>query len=166
MRTESIPTMKKIGELLLESGAISEGQLEFGLQYQERETHHDRGSKLGEILMKHDCVDRVSLKIALKRQWQLQSAHVEQVQTIRQYTYKDHQIKEIIPPWAMVKFLVFPLIFRETALTKKLIVLAEKREDEYRFEELSFFTGCNISPITTDRAQLFELIERYFFEKD
>jgi hypothetical protein len=165
MNFEPAWSAKKIGELLLESGAISEGQLEFGLQYQERETEFDRGVRLGELLMKHDCVDRVSLKVALKKQVSPPPPSTASTEILRQFTFKDPHMRILLPPRAMIRYVVFPLVFRETRLFRKLIVLAENGEDRRAHEEISFLTGCIIASLPFERVQLFELIERTFFAK-
>ena len=137
---------KKIGEILIDSGLISEETVDKALE--EQKTLHLR---LGEILIKKGYISPEGVIKALARQYKMEVINI-------------HDIK--IPPHVVVQI-------PESMIRKHLIlpVKIEKRNitiamwDPLNMEclrEVEFYTGLRTSPVLAPKETIMEAIEYYY----
>lgn len=137
---------KKIGELLIEAGAINEIQLETALEIQKRE-----GGLLGSIMVKEGFLTKQQLY-----------AKLEEENGIPYYELEDVEIPEK----------VIKLVNRKIASQNKLIPV--EFEDDvlkvamcdpmniYAIDDLRLATGLEIRPMFADLELINQLIEKYY----
>lgn len=137
---------KKIGELLIEAGAISELQLETALEIQNCE-----GGLLGSIMVREGFLTKEQLYSAL-----------EEEHGIPYFDLEDAEISEN----------VIKLINRRLALQNKLIPVEQENDilkvamrdpmNIFAIDDLRLATGLDIKPMFADPELIEQLIEKYY----
>jgi type IV pilus assembly protein PilB len=145
-RNLSMAPRKRIGDLLVEAGLISEEQLQNALQEQ-----RDLKMRLGDVLITRNYITEQQLIEVLE--FQLGIPHV---QLYRQKI--DTKIINIIPQRLAEQHQVIPL---RTEGSKLIVAMADPL-DYYAIDELRMSTGYRIEPTIASKDELQRAIKRYY----
>lgn len=137
---------KRIGDILVESGLISEQQLQDALQKQK-----NSGMKLGDLLIHYGYITEQQKIEVLE--FQLGIPHV---QLFRQKI--DEKVAQMIPESMAKKYLVLPMRIENN----KLIVAMADPLDYYAIDDLQLVTGFPISPVIATKDEIQRAIHRYY----
>ncbi|WP_339064182.1 ATPase, T2SS/T4P/T4SS family [Tepidibacillus marianensis] len=137
---------KRVGDLLVETGMITQAQLEVALTEQKTSK-----KKLGDILIAKGYVTEQQMIEVLE--FQLGIPHVSL------YKYQiDRSIIQIIPEKLAMNYQVIP--FRKNG--NKLMVAMADPLDYYAIEDMRMTTGFQIEPAIATREELTRAIDRYY----
>lgn len=140
------PQRKKLGDILLEAGAITREQLNAVLQRQKSSQ-----LKLGEQLVEMGLLTEQQLIELLERQ--LGIAHVNLYrETI------DRNVLTLIPQELAIRYLVLPI----RKVGNRLVVAMADPLDYYAIDDLRLRTGLAIVPVIARRGELRAAINRYY----
>ncbi len=137
---------KRIGDLLVESGLISEDQLGNALKEQ-----RELKMKLGDVLLTRNYITEQQLIEVLE--FQLGIPHV---QLYRQKI--DNKVISIIPQRLAEQHQVLPL---KTEGNKLILAMADPL-DYFAIDELRMATGLRIEPAIASKDELTRAIKRYY----
>lgn len=137
---------KRIGDLLIEAGLISEDQLQNALREQK-----ELKMRLGDVLTSRGYITEQQLVETLE--YQLGIPHV---QLYRQKI--DPNIISLIPPRLAKMHVVLPL----RAEGNKLIVAMADPLDYFAIDDLRMSTGFRIEPVIASKDELLRAINRYY----
>ncbi|MFD0586640.1 GspE/PulE family protein [Paenibacillus sp. GCM10027627] len=141
---------KRIGDLLLESGVISEEQLQTALARQ-RETK----MRLGDVLISMDYITQQQFIEVLE--FQLGIPHVQL------YRYKiDPKIVGLLSQKLADQHCVMPLRLEGN----KLVLAMADPLDYFAIDEIRIATGLRIEPVIASRNELTQTINRYYGLQD
>ncbi len=141
---------KKLGEILLEEGMISQKQLEEAVAFQSKE-----GGRLGEILVKLGYIEEEQIVIALSKQ--LSIPHVT-LASGKLRPDPSQGLKDIVPYEFAVRNLVLPLSKNLNSLT----IAIYDPLDLILMDNLKKLTGCEINPVISTRSDILEAIEQFY----
>lgn len=137
---------KRLGDLLVESGIITPGQLEEALAVQKAS-----GKRLGDVLMELGMITEQQLIEALE--FQLGIPHVQlHRQTI------DPRVLEMVPERVVRQYTVLPLRIEN----RKLVVAMADPLDYFAIDELQMITGFPVSPVIASKEAIKTAIERHY----
>ncbi len=141
---------KRIGDILISEGIITEAQLKEAIVIQEKE-----GGKLGEILIKLGHVDEKQIVIALSKQLNISyiSAASDKLKPIA-----DQNLEQLIPREFAAKNIVLPLSRNLNSLTVAMF----DPLDLILIDNLKKITGCEINPVVTTRSNIRKAIEDFY----
>lgn len=139
--------MKKIGEILIEQGALTQKQLEEALARQKKEP----GRLLGEILISLGHVSEEDIVVALATQFNIPYL------PIANYTL-DPTVVKLIPKELVKKHMCIPLERMGNLLT---VVMADPT-NEQAISEMERVTQCKIEPFVTTTTELTHAIEQAY----
>lgn len=145
---------KRIGELLLERGAISQAQLEAGLSAQKRTRQ-----RLGVTLIQQGVVSEVQLAQVLAQSLSLATVDLSQVQVdwsaVHMLRSRFCEAHELFP---------FAIDGKGTA-SKRLLVALSDPLNHAAVEEIEFTTGLSVGPYVSTHGQVREAILKYYHKK-
>ncbi|NKI20414.1 type II/IV secretion system protein [Paenibacillus dendritiformis] len=137
---------KRIGELMVEVGLITPGQLQHALAVQAKQK-----GRLGDVLLSEGLITEEQLIQVLD--YQLGIPHVQL------YRHPiEQEIIDLISQRLAEQYRVLPLRIEDS----KLIVAMEDPLDYYALEELRLATGYRIEPVIATREELGRMIRRYY----
>lgn len=137
---------KRIGDLLVDSGVITEQQLQLALE-QQRETK----SRLGDVLVSKGFITQQQFIEALE--FQLGIPHV---QLYRQKI--DPKIIQLISQKLADQHCVLPLRIDGN----KLVIAMADPLDYFAIDEIRIATGLRVEPVIASRDELVRAISRYY----
>lgn len=137
---------KRLGDLLIDEGLISESQLMEALGYQK-----ENGGRLGSLLVNLGFVTDDQISLALSNQYEVPMIDFSSIQ-IDEVT-----LKTIMPQMAQ-KFQVIP-IKREG---KNLYLAMANPVDVYTMEDIKFATGFNVIPMVASENLISSAIKQYY----
>ncbi|MGO9612414.1 MAG: ATPase, T2SS/T4P/T4SS family [Dissulfurispiraceae bacterium] len=137
---------KKMGEVLIASGLITEQKLEHALLLQQ-----GNDKRLGSVLVELGYVTENQIARALAEQ--LSIPYID----CSQYIISD-EIKALIPRDVAQRHVVMPLEVKDNTL---LLAMAAPLNLE-TIDEIAFRTGLKIAPAVTDAGNLLEMIHQYY----
>lgn len=138
-------TRKRLGDLLVEAGLVTEEQLEETLK------NKSPDEKLGDALVRQGLVTELQLIEALELQ--LGVPHI----SIFQYQI-DQEVIKLVPEQLAKRHKVMPIRKEEN----KLFVAMADPMDYFAIEELRMATGCQIVPGITTKDEINRAIARYY----
>lgn len=145
---------KRIGELLLERGAISKEQLEAGLSAQKRTRQ-----RLGVTLIQQGVLTEVQLAQVLAQSLSLATVDLGQVQVdwsaVHMLRSRFCEAHELFP---------FAIDGKGTA-SKRLLVALSDPLNHAAIEEIEFTTGLGVGPYVTTHSQVRQAILKYYHKK-
>ena len=141
---------KKLGEILVEEGLITEEQLETALKLQK-----GKNKKIGKILIELGYINDVQVAECLTKQLSLPLVDCSE------YT-PSRELLELIPKETAEKKLIFPLELKG----KTLHVAMANPLDWETIEDLSFETGLNISVAISSENNILNAIEAHYGTSD
>lgn len=142
---------KRIGELLLERGAISKEQLEAGLAAQKRTRQ-----RLGVTLIQQGVLSEIQLAQSLAQSLELATVDLNQVQVdwsaVHMLRTRFCETHELFP---------FAIDGKGTA-SKRLLVAMSDPLNQPATEEIEFTTGLRVTPYVSTHSQVRAAILRYY----
>ena len=141
---------KKLGDILVSEGIITEEQIKNGIAIQENE-----GGKLGEVLVKIGYVNQEQIVIALSKQLgipyiSLASGKLKPV--------PGQNLDEVISQNFALRNIVLPLSRHLNSLT---IVMFDPL-DLILIDNIKKITGCEISPVVSTKTDIIKAIETFY----
>lgn len=141
----AVQNRKRLGDLLVQAGAITQEQLDFALQHKTRE------EKLGDYLIKENLL--TELKLIETLEVQLGIPHIQ----LNQFSI-DHELTNLVPAELAKRANIMP-IRREK---NKLFIAMADPMDYFAIEEVRMATGCQIEPSIATKEDLFRTITKYY----
>ena len=139
--------MKKIGEILIEQGTISQTQLEEALQRQKKEPNR----LIGEILIQMGYVSEENIVVALATQFNVPYL------PIANFTM-DQVVAQLIPKELIQKYLCIPLERIGDLLT---VVMADPTSEQ-AIKEIGAATNCKIQVFVATATEIAAAIQQYY----
>ncbi len=142
---------KRIGELLLDRGAITREQLAAGLTAQQRTRQ-----RLGVTLIQAGSITEVQLAQVLAQSLGLATVDLTQVQV-------DWSAVHMLRARFCEKHELFPFAIDGKGTTKKRVMVAMSDPlDESARKEIEFTTGLEVSPYVSTHSQIRAAVLRYY----
>ncbi len=141
---------RRLGEILLAEGMITEEQIAEAVSIQKKE-----GGRLGELLIKLGYIDEEQIVYALSKQLAIPRISLS---SGRLKPTDDAELKNIIPYDFAIKNLVLPLSRNLNVLT---IALFDPL-DLILIDNLKKLTGYEINPVISTRSDIIEAIENFY----
>lgn len=138
-------TRKRLGDLLLEAGVITEAQLTYALE------NKSDNEKLGDFLIKENVLTEQQLIEVLEVQ--LGIPHV----TLNQFTI-DPDVLQLIPAELAKRANLIPLRREKN----KLFIAMVEPMDYFAIEEVRMATGCQIETSIAAKGDLYRTITKYY----
>ncbi len=133
LKANELGKRKKLGEILITSGIITEEQLKHALEIQQ-----DRKQRLGEVLVSLGYVTKDQIIDAIANKLQLNLVLCDDY-------IIDDEIKKLVPREMAKKYLVFPISIKNG----KLILAMNDPLDSNALDEISFYTRLRVSPVVS-----------------
>lgn len=139
--------IRRIGQILVDLGFISEQQLELLLEEQQQH----KGELLGQIAIRMGLINDDQLAQALAEQFNLQVIQLNDV------VVAPEVLNRITEPMAQL-YKIVPVAFQDNTLT---IAMCEPQKLSV-IDELRSFLGYDIRPVVTTERQINRALERYY----
>ena len=140
-----IAARRRLGDLLIEAGAITEQQLDFAL------TNKSKDEKLGDFLIEENLLTEQQLIEVLEIQ--LGIHHI----SINQFVI-DPDLIHLLPKAIAKESLIMPL----TREKNKLLIAMADPMDYFAIEEVRMATGCQIETCIAAKDDLRRTISKYY----
>ncbi|MCF7876939.1 MAG: Flp pilus assembly complex ATPase component TadA [Candidatus Omnitrophica bacterium] len=141
---------KRLGDILISEGMITDTQLGEALKKQE-----SSGDKLGELLVKLGYVDERQIAVALSKQ--LGIAYISK-NSGKLKPVPDQNLEELIPHDFAMKNVVLPL---SRSLNSITVVMADPL-DLIVIDNIKKMTGCEVNIVVSIRQDILEAIEQFY----
>lgn len=136
---------KRLGDLLVEAGAITQQQLDFAL------ANKPKAEKLGDFLISENLLTEQQLIEVLE--FQLGVPHI----SISQFMI-DPELVQLLPKDLAKRSLIMPL----TREKNKLLIAMADPMDYFAIEEVRMATGCQIETCIATKDDLKRAISKYY----
>lgn len=136
---------KRLGDLLVESGVISDEQLDYALK------NKSRDEKLGDFLIKENVLTEQQLIEVLE--FQLGIPHI----TLTKYAI-DPELLQLVPRELAKRANIMP-VRRDK---NKLLIAMSDPMDYFAIEEVRMATGCQIETSIAAKDDLYRTITKYY----
>lgn len=136
---------KRLGDLLVESGVISDEQLDYALK------NKSRDEKLGDFLIKENVLTEQQLIEVLE--FQLGIPHI----TLTKYVI-DPELLQLVPRELAKRANIMP-VRRDK---NKLLIAMSDPMDYFAIEEVRMATGCQIETSIAAKDDLYRTITKYY----
>ena len=143
----------RLGELLINSGLITQEQLEAALLKQ-----RSTGKKLGEFLIDEGIVTEEQLMQALSRQLNL-----EMVDLQAQHVNKN--VLKLVPVNVLKKNVVFPFDFAEGNINTLRVAMSDPL-DIYAQDDIAIVTNYQIQPVVATTRSIMLAINKYYGQEE
>jgi type IV pilus assembly protein PilB len=141
---------KRLGDILISEGIITERQLEESITLQAKE-----GGKLGEVLMRLNYVNEEQIAIALSKQ--LAIPHIS-LASGKLTPTADQNLETLVPHDFAIRNIVLPLSRNLNSLT---VVMFDPL-DLILIDNLKKITGCEINPVTSTKSNILKAIQAFY----
>lgn len=138
-------TRKRLGDLLLEAGAITEAQLNHALE------NKSRDEKLGDFLIKENILTEQQLIEVLE--FQLGIPHI----SLNQFPI-DPELLQLVPAELAKRAHLIPI----RRVRNKLFIAMADPMDYFAIEEVRMATGCQIETSIAAKDDLYRTITKYY----
>ncbi|SJZ37570.1 GspE/PulE family protein [Garciella nitratireducens] len=142
---------KQIGDLLLEQGKITEGQLQKALNIQKRNK-----KALGMIFLEEDMIKEEDILQTLENYLKIPRLNLNRI-------FIDQKAVRMIPYILGKKHCAIPIYFKDE---KNLVVAMNDPMDLMAKDDLELVTGKKVSPIIASRNEINDILEKYFNDED
>lgn len=143
----------RLGDLLVETGAITQEQLEFALKRQKK-----TNLKLGETLVDEGIITEDDIAVALSRQLNLEIVDL-------QTTSIDPKVARLVPVSILKKYTMMPFAYSEDNMNI-LRVAMENPLDTYAQEDISIITNYQVEPVVATTRSIMLAIDKYHGQDD
>ncbi len=140
---------KKLGNMLVEEGIITEAQLEQALKKQK--LHHQR---LGEILVDLRFTDEITIARALKQQLGLEDIELKGIEI-------DPSIIGLVSEQLLRKHMLMPFAYSRKAANTLRVAMADPM-DLNAIDDLMIVTNYKIEPVIAVPRDIAAAIDRYY----
>ena len=139
-------TKKKLGELLVDSGLITQDTLDKALILQKK-----TGEKLGELLVTQGFITDLQILDAMKRQLGIRDINLKNINL-------QQNIISILPENLARKYDVLPI----DIVNGKLVVVMADPLNYFAIEEIRAATGYVVDPVIALRQDILDGMDRYY----
>lgn len=137
---------KRLGDVLVESGLISQEQLETALELQ-----RERRGYLGELIVDKGWVTEEQLCNTLSKLLQVKSVRIDEAKI-------DPEVLKLVPESLAISCTILPLF-----IDHKILYLAmENPLDIGVIQLLQFNTGMKVEPLVAPPSQIRKIIKKYY----
>ncbi len=143
----------RLGDLLVETGAINQTQLDIALKKQIK-----NNLKLGEILIDEGFISEESIAEALSHQLNIEIVDLQTI-TI------DKAVAELVPVNILKKYTMIPFAFKEDN-KNVLRVAMENPLDTYAQDDISIITNYQVEPVVATTRSIMLAIDKYYGQDD
>jgi type IV pilus assembly protein PilB len=140
------PVTRRLGDLLVAEGLITDEQLGTALAEQKGTTE-----KLGSVLLKLDFVQEEQLIGFLSRQYGLPSITLSQLDI-------DPDVLKLVPPAIAKKYEVLPIARQGSTLT---LAMADPT-NVFALDDIAFMTNLQVAPVVASQAAIRKAMERSY----
>lgn len=137
---------KRLGEILISGGAITEEQLNEALKLQKT-----LGMRLGEVLVRQNFVSEEEILRTIQRQLGLPSIDLNRLVI-------SDKILKMIPEAVARKYTVIPVDFSNG----QLLVATSDPTDYYALDDLRLASGMMVKPCVAKKADILRAIDRFY----
>lgn len=145
---------RKLGEILLAAGAITQQQLEGALEDQKR-----YGGRLGTILLERRYIDEKIFFKALSSQLKVPAVD------FTKSTIPEAVIK-LVPKDLSEKYQIFPVATRRTISGNVIVLAMADPTNVEAQDEIRFLTGFRVEPCLTLDSTIQQVIREYWYEQN
>ncbi|MDE7323869.1 MAG: Flp pilus assembly complex ATPase component TadA [Lachnospiraceae bacterium] len=139
----------RLGDLLVETGSITEEQLQKALAKQK-----ERNKKLGEILVDEGFITEDDIAVALSDQLNIEIVDLQNINV-------DKSVTQLVPVNILKKYTMIPFAFSENN-KNVLRVAMENPLDTYAQEDISIITNYQVEPVVATTRSIMLAIDKYF----
>ena len=139
----------RLGDLLVETGSITEEQLQKALSKQK-----ERNKKLGEILVDEGYITEDDIAVALSDQLNIEIVDLQNINV-------DKSVTQLVPVNILKKYTMIPFAFSEKN-NNVLRVAMENPLDTYAQEDISIITNYQVEPVVATTRSIMLAIDKYF----
>ncbi len=137
---------KRLGELLIEAGLVTEEQIQTALEIQK-----NTGDKLGEILVKERYVAEEQILKVIETQFGIQYIDIEKV-------YVDGEAVRMVPEEMCRKHTIVPI----EVLNGEITLAMKDPLNYYAIEDIKLFVSLPIKPVISSETAIIATIEKYY----
>lgn len=138
----------RLGDLLVETGNITQEQLEHALAKQK-----ERNMKLGEILVDEGIITEDDIAVALSNQLNIEIVDLQNINI-------DKSVTQLVPVNILKKYTMMPFAFSE--YNKNVLRVAmENPLDTYAQEDISIITNYQVEPVVATTRSIMLAIDKY-----
>lgn len=141
---------KKLGEILIEEGIITEEQLNVALEEQRK-----NGNRIGTNLIKLGMVTPQKVTELLGKQYQVSSIDLSQYEI-------DPATLDLIPPEVALKYQVIPI----KKYGKTLTLAMTNPKDVFAMDDVRFITALRVVPVVCAELVIKGCIDKYYHSQD
>ncbi len=138
----------RLGDLLVETGNITQEQLERALAKQK-----ERNMKLGEILVDEGIITEDDIAVALSSQLNIEIVDLQNINI-------DKSVTKLVPVNILKKYTMMPFAFSESN-KNVLRVAMENPLDTYAQEDISIITNYLVEPVVATTRSIMLAIDKY-----
>lgn len=143
----------RLGDLLVETGAITQKQLERALEKQKKTS-----LKLGETLVDEGIISEDDIAKALSQQLNLEIVDLQNINI-------DKAVVSLVPVNILKKYTMIPFAFNEN--NKNILRVAmENPLDIYAQEDISIITNYQVEPVVATTRSIMLAIDKYYGQDD
>ncbi|MDE6364797.1 MAG: Flp pilus assembly complex ATPase component TadA [Lachnospiraceae bacterium] len=143
----------RLGDLLVESGNITQEQLEHALKKQK-----ERNKKLGEILVDEGILTEDDIAAALSNQLNIKIVDLQNINI-------DKAVTKLVPVNILKKYTMMPFAFSEHN-KNVLRVAMENPLDTYAQEDVSIITNYQVEPVVATTRSIMLAIDKYHGQEE
>ncbi len=140
---------KRLGDLLVTSGAISEEQLVTALENQKA-----TGRKLGESLIDLGYISDMDIAEALHRQLGVDMIYLSEIEIA-------DEILQLVKESVLRKYNCIPFAYSMLNMNELRVAMADPM-DIYAIDDLSFLTNMQIEPVVTTPSDIIAALDKYY----
>ena len=137
---------KRLGEILLEAGLVTEEQIQKALELQK-----GTGMKLGEILTREGFVADEQIMKVIETQFGIQYIDITKV-------YIDAEAVKMVPEELCRKYTIVPI----EVMNGEITLAMKDPLDYYAIEDIKLFIVLPIKPVISSEAAILATVEKYF----
>ncbi len=143
---------RRLGDILVDAGVITEGQLTEALEYQRQQPKKIR---LGLALVQKGITTEVAIMEALKEQ-----LHIDSV-SLTGYEIPSEIIKMVSEPSMLKKYAMIPYAINPDYPNRLYVAMADPM-DIVAMDDLGVVTGMDIVPVIATNTEVMSAIDRYY----
>ena len=149
MKVSGVRKKIRIGDLLVEAGAISEDQLQQALEKQK-----ESGGRIGNIIMQMGFISRERLITVLTAQTGIDYCEIKSVKV-------DDAVLKLVPDSLVNKYKIMPVGYDENNPNILKVAMADPM-DLVAIDDISITSGLQVEPMLSFEEDLNEVIGKYY----
>ncbi|CAM2008507.1 type IV-A pilus assembly ATPase PilB [Acanthopleuribacter pedis] len=137
---------KKLGELLVKAGLITQEQLETAMSVQNKD-----GGRLGHTLIKLKYVGEDEITQFLSKQYGVPAINLAKLNI-------DGSVVKLVPSDVALKYEVLPVSRQGATLTLAMV----DPTNVFAMDDIKFMTGYNVEPVVASEMAIKDAVSRYY----